>query len=468
MKDHRKKCLRFVIIAILLTLFLCVLLAYNTRADAPDYIDRIWAKRPFTMTERLLTEPRVIIRYITQIFYPALSQFSIEHLISISTSLFNPITTLSSILFLMGIVALALFLARKAPILSFGILFYFLNHLIESSIIPLELIFEHRNYLPSMFISFPIASATIMGLRHYRRVHRNDMLLICYSLIVFLIFLLGITTYQRNHVWASEKTLWEDAIVKAPGSARPYGGLALHYDMTGQYNIALGLYEASLSKQWTNRLSPSFTLANMARIYAVVQNYEKSLSLYDQSIAMDPSNIQAIYDKALVLTTLGKWDQAKETMDFLFSKDKINWDDLNLMGFIVLKQNEPVDALRYFRQANKLSVANPKIFINIGVALSMAGLYQKADWFLKQASLMEKENIIPLLCLLDNHVKAGNTDALNADVNELLNNFSVEYIQETLQQLSHSKSMVPISSVAISTFIAENLRFRSDVLLRTE
>ncbi|MFH0997702.1 MAG: hypothetical protein V1844_19735 [Pseudomonadota bacterium] len=468
LKDHRKKCLRFVIIAILLTLVLCVLLAYNTRVDAPDYIDGIWAKRPFTMTERLLTEPRVIIRYMTQIFYPILSQFSIEHSISISTSLFKPITTLSSILFLMGIVALALFLTRKAPILSFGILFYFLNHVIESSIIPLELIFEHRNYLPSMFIFFPIATATIMGLRHYRRAHRNVMLLICYSLIVFLIFLLGITTYQRNYVWASEKTLWEDALVKSPDSARPYGGLALHYDMMGQYNKALGLYEASLSKQWTNRLSPSFTLANMAGIYANIQDYEKSLALYDQSILTDPSNIQAIYDKAFVLVSIGKWDQAKETMDFLFSKNKISSDDLNLMGFILLKQNAPVEALRYFKQANKLSVDNPKIFINIGVALSMAGLYQKADWFLKQASQMEKDNIIPLLCLLDNHIKSGNSNDLNTDARELFKIFSIETIQDTLQQLSHSKSMVPISSKAISTIIAEKLRFHSNALSRME
>ena len=81
---------------------------------------------------------------------------------------------------------------------------------------------------------------------------------------------------------------------------------------------------------------------------------------------------------------------------------------------------------------------------------------------------MTKENIIPLLCLLDNHIHAGNSNDLNTDMNELFNNFSIEYIQDTLQQLSHSKSMVPVSSKAISTIIAENMRFRSDALLRTE
>jgi protein O-mannosyl-transferase len=467
-KENRKKCFIFVIIVVLLTLILCVLLAYHTRPDVPDFINGIWAKRPFSMTERLLTEPRVIIRYLTQIFYPVLSQFSIEHFVSISTSLLKPITTLPSILFLMGVITLALFQVRKAPILSFGILFYFLNHVIESSIIPLELMFEHRNYLPSMFIFFPIASGTIKGLRYYQHLRRKSMFCICYALMVFLVLLLSITTYQRNRVWASEKTLWEDAIVKAPESSRPYDNLALHYELSGQYHKALGLYEASLSKHWTNRVSPSFTLANMARIYANFQDFDKSMALYDQSIAADPSHIQAIYDKAFALVAFGKWDQARDTMDFLFLKNKISWNDLNLMGFILLKQNAPADALGYFRQAIKLSVNNPKLFINMGIAQSMAGQYQKADWFLKQARQMEKQNIIPVFCLLDNHIKAGNGDAINTDVNELFKNFSIETIQDTLQQISQNKSMVPISSKAISSIIAESMRFRSDDLLRRE
>jgi tetratricopeptide (TPR) repeat protein len=206
----------------------------------------------------------------------------------------------------------------------------------------------------------------------------------------------------------------------------------------------------------------------MAGIYAARQNYEKALVLYDRSIATDPAYNKALYDKARVLTTLGKWDQTEEIMVSLLSKEKTTWNDLNLMGFILLKQCLAEDALEYFRKANNLSPQNPMIFVNIGVAFSMMEQYRKADWFLMQAKQMAKENIIPLLCLLDNHIYAGNSGALNTDVNELFSNFSLETIQDTLQQLSHSKSTVPVSSKAISIFIAENLRFRSDALLQTE
>jgi hypothetical protein len=56
------------------------------------------------------------------------------------------------------LIALAIKQYRSWPYLSFGVLFFFLNHLIESSIIPLELVFEHRNYIPSMFLFVPLAN----------------------------------------------------------------------------------------------------------------------------------------------------------------------------------------------------------------------------------------------------------------------------------------------------------------------
>jgi tetratricopeptide (TPR) repeat protein len=467
MGNHRKTSVRIVIAAIMATGILSALVAYSTMPDPLTFINRVSAVRPFTLTERLLTEPRVVIGYLSLIFCPFLSRFSIEHSVTVSTSLLDPVTTLASIVLISGLLTLSLFQLRKMPILSFSILFYFLNHVIESTIVPLELVFEHRNHLPSAFIFFPIVAAGINGLRYYQRM-RNPMFLFCFAAMTLFLIILGVTTYLRNQVWASEKTLWEDAMLKAPLSARPYNRLAWYYEDKGQYNKALGLYEASLSKQWMNPSSAAITLSNMAGIYAARQNYEKALVLYDRSIATDPAYNKALYDKARVLTTLGKWDQTEEIMVSLLSKEKTTWNDLNLMGFILLKQCLAEDALEYFRKANNLSPQNPMIFVNIGVAFSMMEQYRKADWFLMQAKQMAKENIIPLLCLLDNHIYAGNSGALNTDVNELFSNFSLETIQDTLQQLSHSKSTVPVSSKAISIFIAENLRFRSDALLQTE
>ncbi|MBI5593861.1 MAG: tetratricopeptide repeat protein [Deltaproteobacteria bacterium] len=465
---HRKACFLIVLAATVATGILAVIIAYSARPDPLAFINRVSSVRPFSLTERLLTEPRVVIGYLTQIFYPLLNRFSIEHFITKSTSILNPLTTIGSIILISGLLAIAFFRIRKMPVLSFSILFYFLNHIIESTVIPLELVFEHRNHLPSAFVFFPVAIAGVRGLRYYQRMQRRAMFQTCFAVITLFVVVLGMTTHLRNQAWLSEKTLWEDIMLNSPFSARPYVRMAWYYETIGQYDKSLELCEASLSKQWTNHSAIAQTLAYMAGIHAAHRNYEKALELYDRSITTDPLYIQALYDKAQVLVALGEWEQAKEIMVSLISKRKSTWNDLNLMGFILLKEDSPEDALEHFRKANQLSPQNPLVLINIGVTMSRMGLYQKANWFLKQANQMEKGNIIPFLCLLDNHIKAANSYALNADVNELFKNFSIEYIRITLQEISHSKSMVPISSNAISTIIAENLRFRSDAFLRTE
>jgi tetratricopeptide (TPR) repeat protein len=108
--------------------------------------------RPFSLDERLLTEARVIFHYLQWILVPDIREMSLFHDdIQKSTSLFTPPSTG---LALSGIAALAITAlaglqrARWRP-LSFAILWFLGGHLLESTTIPLELAFEHRNYIPA-------------------------------------------------------------------------------------------------------------------------------------------------------------------------------------------------------------------------------------------------------------------------------------------------------------------------------
>ena len=107
-------------------------------------------KRPFTPIDRLMTQPRVILFYISLLIYPVSSRLALLHDFEFSTGMFSPWTTLPSILIVTGLILLFILLAKKHPLVSFCGIFFFLNHLIEGSIFNLELIYEHRNYLPSM------------------------------------------------------------------------------------------------------------------------------------------------------------------------------------------------------------------------------------------------------------------------------------------------------------------------------
>ena len=228
--------------------------------------------------------------------------------------------------------------------------------------------------------------------------------------------------------------------------------------------MALGLYEASLSKQWTNPPMAALTLSNMAKIYVAHQDYEKALELYDRSIAADPVYFDPLNEKAQLLTFLGKWDQAQETMASLMAREDPIWNDLNLMGFILLRKNQPEDALRYLRQADRLSSFNPKIYMNIGMALSMEGYYEKADWFLIQAARMMGDDIEPLFCLMDNHFRSGDMNRLRTDMIYLFNQFSIGFVQESLLQFSVNKLREPVSVENLKPLIMENLNSRASTL----
>jgi hypothetical protein len=117
-----------------------------------------YAYRTFTMSERVLTQFRVVVYYLTLLIYPHPSRLNLDYDFSISKTILDPPTTLISILIIAGLIGYSIWTARKRPLISFCILWYFGNLVIESSVFPLEIAFEHRLYLPAVgpFIIFSL------------------------------------------------------------------------------------------------------------------------------------------------------------------------------------------------------------------------------------------------------------------------------------------------------------------------
>jgi hypothetical protein len=104
--------------------------------------------RTFTMSERVLTQFRVVLYYVTLLIYPHPSRLNLDYDFPISKTIVDPPTTLVSILIVAGLIGYSIWTAKKRPMISFCILWYFGNLVIESSIFPLEMVYEHRLYLP--------------------------------------------------------------------------------------------------------------------------------------------------------------------------------------------------------------------------------------------------------------------------------------------------------------------------------
>lgn len=123
----------------------------------------LWAGydlRSFTLTERLMTEGRVFWLYLGLMLLPRLEAFGLHHDdLPLSTGLFEPWTTLPSWAGLICLAWLAWRLRGKMPIVSFGIAWFFIGHLLESTALPLELVHEHRNYVPLFGVLLALVSA---------------------------------------------------------------------------------------------------------------------------------------------------------------------------------------------------------------------------------------------------------------------------------------------------------------------
>ncbi|MCI0401857.1 MAG: hypothetical protein L0Y67_03840 [Gammaproteobacteria bacterium] len=177
-----------------------------------DLVLRGYVMREFTLTERLLTELRVLVIYLYQLLIPLQQNMGFVHDdIVLSKGWLTPPTTLLSLITIIGLVWFAWVMRRRNPLVSFGIMFFFCAHLLESTILPLEIMFEHRNYLPSYgFLVAVVALVMQFGIN--RRAAS--------ALAVLTVAVLAFVTLLRATTWASEGTLYTEMMRVHPRSQR--------------------------------------------------------------------------------------------------------------------------------------------------------------------------------------------------------------------------------------------------------
>jgi hypothetical protein len=118
------------------------------------------AFRGWSVGQRLLTEPSILLDYLSQLAMLRTSDSSLLHDdISVAKNLWAPWYTLPALIACLGATVAAWLLRRSFPIAALATLFFFAGHLMESSSLALELYFDHRNYLPAMLLFWPLGIA---------------------------------------------------------------------------------------------------------------------------------------------------------------------------------------------------------------------------------------------------------------------------------------------------------------------
>lgn len=354
--------------AVALILFLLHTAAQLLGGQAP--MGRAW-----TEGQRLLTEPRVLWDYLRLLWLPRpFTPGLFNDQIHASTGLLQPWTTLPALAGVAGLLGGAWALRRRAPLWAFAILFFLAGHLLESTTIPLELYFEHRNYLPALVMFWPLAVwLTGSGGRPLVRA----------ALAAAIIIGLCLMTWSRAHLWGDttqQALLWARL---NPESPRAQSNAAQIMMARGQPRWAERVLRPLLAKD-PDQIQIAFNLvgadcamgtASAKDLAATEYALRHTLRLGDLSFKWLGDAI----DKAARGTCSGlTLPTVKRLIDAAWDNPATaratGWrqDILDLQGRYALAQHQPTLAYRHFARALSLD-PNPGTALQQAAILGSAG-----------------------------------------------------------------------------------------------
>lgn len=235
-----------------------------------------WPERSFDQPQRLLSESRILWEYLRLLFLPQIEgQGLFQDGFEISRGLVTPWTTLPSVIGILLLLGGSIGLRKKYPLTCFGVLFFFCGHLIESTVVGLELYFEHRNYLSAAFLFLPIA----VLLHELSKTKTREFV---FSIGIVMIAFLSFVTYQRAELWSDSEKLqlyWAQANVNSP---RAQNAIASYLIRTGRKDEAEAVLQNAMQRM------PSSAYLNIAYILqktyaggATAEDFEQTIRRFD-------------------------------------------------------------------------------------------------------------------------------------------------------------------------------------------
>ncbi|OGR03453.1 MAG: hypothetical protein A2511_02820 [Deltaproteobacteria bacterium RIFOXYD12_FULL_50_9] len=287
--------------------------------------------RDFTLGQRLLTELRVVVHYISLIIFPYPARLTVDYDFPVSISLLNPASTLLSLLVIIAILIYGVRIATRDKLTSFCIIWFFVNLIIESSVIGLEIIYEHRTYLPSMLVILLLVQIGDKILKHgYIKISIVALIFLCFSC----------WTHERNRIWADDLAFWLDNVQKSSGKARPQNNYGKVLKAKGRIDEAIYHFKEAI------RINPHYDQAhyNLGNALEGSGMLEEALGHYEEAIRSNPKFALAHYN----------------------------------MGVVYEKMAKPTEAANHYIEAIRLKSNYAMAYNNLGILYAKQGDYQKA------------------------------------------------------------------------------------------
>ncbi len=353
-------------------------------AWGPHDLAAVWGERAFTPWQRMLTEIRLQARYLLVLLVPDPRLLTLDAEVSVSSGWLSPPSTLAVGLAVAAALGLAVWRRRAQPLLAFGILWFFAHQLVEGTVLPLELYYEHRMYIPSAFLFFGLAWAG------WRLAARFPRLAIAPGLAVAALLAVeaGATAW-RARIWAEPVVFWADAVAKSRSKARPLTNLGVALVRDGRYDAAEGVLREAL------RLgaAPDRVLTNLATAAFKAGRLTDARRYLDDATASGGDRPWLTYRSRANLNLYERrLDDAERDVREVLRARPHDAEAWHIWGTIALIQGDDGEAERRLRRAVDYDPAFHKAWNNLGALYFRAGRFDDAVQAFRRAARLRPDD----------------------------------------------------------------------------
>jgi tetratricopeptide (TPR) repeat protein len=263
---------------------LYAVLAYSYGRGGVIAFSETFANRDFNGWERMLTQSRVQWSYLGLFFWPDPALLNLDRHVEVSRSLWTPPTTLPATLAIAALALASLAMLKRVPRYGAPLASYLLLHVIESGPVNLELMFEHRMYLPSVFLAMLLGTLAIDAQKRWGRWSP--------ALLLPFLVLLAVNTHERNVVWGNAMAFFADAAQKSPQKYRPQYNYGTELGKRGFYGDA----ERYLLKAIELDETSSEAHNQLGNVHLFTGRAEQALKLYEKAVALNGANAEALFN----------------------------------------------------------------------------------------------------------------------------------------------------------------------------
>jgi hypothetical protein len=241
-----------------------------------------YAVRDFTLTGRLLAQAEIVPIYLGLILLPRVERMTFYYdQFTVPTGLEAGVV--AGLALLVALVVLAWRQRRRRPLFSLGVAFFLIGHLLTSGPMPLELVFEHRNYLPLAGVLLALYGLLPTSLATTPRRH-------VVAAIAIAALGLGALTAVRAAAWGNQVVLAQSLVDMNPGSTRAA------MDLGEQYMLAANKDPHS---PWYPKAIAEFERASQLPQGSVMGEHGLILMNADFGLPADPSWWPRLKEKLL-------------------------------------------------------------------------------------------------------------------------------------------------------------------------